>query len=155
MVPCVHVNTDSNVHWTSHVVKGTRNTQPCITGPPVPWNIVEGWEENCDHQNNFGDPSLVGVQRPEKKIVRDFNSSVLGAYKNCPRKNMERWTVLVYTQPIITKNRQNHSDYKSGLQIWKRSGPVIWKILALIGWDGPRLFMILTRTILHAPIKLL
>ena len=30
----VHVY--SGVHWTNHIIQGTRNTRPCITGHPVP-----------------------------------------------------------------------------------------------------------------------
>ena len=31
----VFANLYSNVHWTSHVLQGTRNTRSCITGPTV------------------------------------------------------------------------------------------------------------------------
>ena len=28
----VHMQLESNVHWTSHFLEGTRKTRPCLTG---------------------------------------------------------------------------------------------------------------------------
>ena len=71
----------SSVLWTSHVLKGTRHTRPCITGHPVhAHDVVIGANNLSAYTGEGGNPSLLRMSfwtifsAEEKKLSANSQS---------------------------------------------------------------------------------